>query len=132
MAMAVEVAFGCRHTPDGHTVRRQPIGDSRQGAGDNAPAKAVVYAILANSLRVIPALLLAFLVCGCARLLIDNETQARVDYEAAYSLCKSATKTDMRACDLVMKTDSRSNNSSGYLEIGLSSDTTDRRTVNSR
>jgi len=112
--------------------RTQPIGDSRQGTGDSAPAKAVVYAMLANALRVAPALMLAFLVCGCARSPIDNETQARLDYEAAYSSCKSATKTDMRACDLVTETDARSNNSSGYLEIGLSGNTTGRRTVNSR
>jgi|PersoiStandDraft_1058852.scaffolds.fasta_scaffold50666_1 hypothetical protein len=85
-----------------------------------------------NALRVAPALMLALLVCGCAGSPIDNEKRARLDYGAAYSSCKSANKTDMRACDMVMETDVRSNNSSGYVEVGLNSGTTSRRTVNSR
>jgi len=85
-----------------------------------------------NTLRVAPALILALLVCGCAGSPIDNEKQARLDYEAAYRSCKSPNGTNMRACDVVMETDVRSNNSSGHLEVGLDGGTTSRRTVNSR
>jgi hypothetical protein len=85
-----------------------------------------------NALRVAPALMLALFVCGCAGSPIDNEKQARLDYEAAYSSCKYANKTDVRACDLVTETDVRSNNSSGYVEVGLNSGGTIRRGVNSQ
>jgi len=88
--------------------------------------------MFATALRVTPVLMLALLVCGCAASPVDNEKQARTDFEAAYRSCKSANGTNMRACDLVMETDVRSNNSSGYVEVGLNSGTTSRRTVNSR
>jgi hypothetical protein len=79
-------------------------------------------------LRVAPALMLALLVCGCAGSLVDNEKQVSLEY----SSCKSASKTNLRSCDQFMETDVGSNNSSGYIEVGVNGGSTSRRTANSR
>ena len=92
------------------------------------PLKAVELGMLTNVLRIAPALMLALLVCGCAGSPIDNEKQVSLEY----SSCKSARKTNLRSCDQLMETDVRSNNASGYIEVGLNGGGKSRRTANSR
>jgi hypothetical protein len=82
--------------------------------------------MLTNALQIAPALMLAFLLCGCAGSPIDNEKQGRVEFEAAYRSCQYASGTKIRTCDHVMETDVSSDNSSGYIEVGLGSGTTSR------